>query len=965
MGGPDEQLQGSGGGSGDEGAGVRLNEPLPTEEEQRQAIEEAEDEQSSAFAISQEDIDAVLLHGSGIADGKFRIYERFEAEQNSGENASFLKEEYKSTIYFSVITDKKVGAWRDTSGIKISIGELTHPKAEVRLTWKKAAKRIGELMAVDRYLSPAEKEQYQEYRRQRDTPTVQPEPTYDELNPSPQPKKEYRFALGDTVHLGAQEYQLLAFDEQTVRLFDPAFPIINKELPRNEFDRLLAENPLNDHLLQVAETVPQVTTPGYDLGYAHMGNGLTVWNSLEEEHGDYKTIAHIAPDRTVTFYVDNLPEDVRARIEHIAATSEAKISATQDTPVFSTPPILREPSSGRFWDDYNSIKEHNPDSLVLYQVGDFFELYGDLDGEDGRNAANILNLTLTTRNIPDIGRVPMCGFPVRVLDSYTARLNQAGFDVIVARLDGNRHKTRHIPATAPGPQYEIRDIPYIFCEWSESAAFQGKTAYSISEFDRLMKQTDDEYSSKKAAAMAKYGTWQKWYDADDPEFQAYLSYDKVKFTIVLPDGRAFTERQDIGDGDGGVLDFLSKLSDYREIVPLLREAAQQEAETPQETPKAQQKTDDFSDIDPAAIRAALAERGIVDGQVVDPAKLDADPFIQQVMADVEQIAAEELPPYERFSLIETDNGYAVWDNARNEIYTDSEGVQEEFTSEWQAEDYLKKVVKDVADKESAEWLAMERAKQGLPPQEPAEQEEKPGVEKVASYQTDDERIVIFRYPNGKYYNHYGYDEQRGFGNTTAGGFDTFEEAEKTLYSHRPKAEKILEPAEKTAESEKSAESLAKGHGQGDDTPAPAPPTPRRRARVSPFVLHPEVPNADRHEYQITDDAIGVGTPGTRFNNNIRAIRLLKKLEREDRFATPEEQAVLAQYVGWGGLADCFDERHSKYAELKALLTEDEYTAARESTLTAFYTPPVVIRSIYQALENMGFKTGNLLEPSCG
>ncbi|MDE7220632.1 MAG: N-6 DNA methylase, partial [Oscillospiraceae bacterium] len=82
-------------------------------------------------------------------------------------------------------------------------------------------------------------------------------------------------------------------------------------------------------------------------------------------------------------------------------------------------------------------------------------------------------------------------------------------------------------------------------------------------------------------------------------------------------------------------------------------------------------------------------------------------------------------------------------------------------------------------------------------------------------------------------------------------------------------------------------------------------------------------------------------------------------------ATPEEQAVLAQYVGWGGLADCFDERHSKYAELKALLDEDEYAAARESTLTAFYTPPVVIRSIYQALENMGFKTGNLLEPSCG
>ena len=135
--------------------------------------------------------------------------------------------------------------------------------------------------------------------------------------------------------------------------------------------------------------------------------------------------------------------------------------------------------------------------------------------------------------------------------------------------------------------------------------------------------------------------------------------------------------------------------------------------------------------------------------------------------------------------------------------------------------------------------------------------------------------------------------------------------------------------------------------------------------MSPFVLHPEVPNADRHEYCITDDAIGTGTPGERFNNNVRAIRLLKRLGAEDRLATPEEQEVLARYVGWGGLADCFDERHSKYAELKALLTEEEYAAARESTLTAFYTPPVFIRSIYQALTNMGFQTGNLLEPSCG
>ena len=109
----------------------------------------------------------------------------------------------------------------------------------------------------------------------------------------------------------------------------------------------------------------------------------------------------------------------------------------------------------------------------------------------------------------------------------------------------------------------------------------------------------------------------------------------------------------------------------------------------------------------------------------------------------------------------------------------------------------------------------------------------------------------------------------------------------------------------------------------------------------------------------------MGTPGEKFARNVRAIRLLKKLEAEDRFATQEEQEILAQYVGWGGLADCFDERHSKYAELKALLTEDEYAAARASTLNAHYTSPVVIRAVYDALANMGFQGGNILEPSCG
>ena len=149
--------------------------------------------------------------------------------------------------------------------------------------------------------------------------------------------------------------------------------------------------------------------------------------------------------------------------------------------------------------------------------------------------------------------------------------------------------------------------------------------------------------------------------------------------------------------------------------------------------------------------------------------------------------------------------------------------------------------------------------------------------------------------------------------------------------------------------------------QGQAAMPPVPHLPRKKER-----LEAAAPlSAGGVNYRITDDALGVALPSQRYANNVAAIRLLKRVEAENRLATAEEQEVLSRYVGWGGLADCFDPKHSRYEELKSLLSETEYAAARESTLTAFYTPPVVIRSIYAALGQMGFRQGNVLEPACG
>lgn len=184
-------------------------------------------------------------------------------------------------------------------------------------------------------------------------------------------------------------------------------------------------------------------------------------------------------------------------------------------------------------------------------------------------------------------------------------------------------------------------------------------------------------------------------------------------------------------------------------------------------------------------------------------------------------------------------------------------------------------------------------------------------------------------------------------------------AENPLNEHLLNMAQTIQPETETPAATEQTEPE-----QREEAPA-APPAQRRPRKISLTVLHPEIPEEQRYNYHIHDNALGMGTPGEKFARNIKAIGLLKKLETENRFATPEEQEILAQYVGWGGLADCFEERHSKYAELKALLTEDEYAAARASTLNAHYTTPVVIRAVYDALADMGFQGGNILEPSCG
>ena len=234
--------------------------PLPSMDGQLTLImgNQAEEQKTSAFTFSQEVIDAVLTRGSGVSEGKMRIYEQFEKSLSVKENADFLKNEYGWGGSYPVIIGAGIDEQHDGKGITISKG-IGSDKPHITLSWSQVEKRIGDLIRMDRYLNPKEKEKYPEWlekqeerraklaeqRKNREilsTATPEPENKVDET------EAQYEYHLGDSVYIGASQYEILSFDENRVMLYDFDMPLFNKELPREEFDRKVRENPMNDHL---------------------------------------------------------------------------------------------------------------------------------------------------------------------------------------------------------------------------------------------------------------------------------------------------------------------------------------------------------------------------------------------------------------------------------------------------------------------------------------------------------------------------------------------------------------------------------------------------------------------------------------------------------------------------------------------------------------------------------------------
>lgn len=508
-----------------------------------------------------------------------------------------------------------------------------------------------------------------------------------------------------------------------------------------------------------------------------------------------------------------------------------------------------------------------------------------------------------------------------------------------------------------------QNFPTITCELSESPVFEEGKVYSVYDFDRLMLQADDERCFGKKAAIEEYGSEEAWYDSDIvDDFTEYKGYDKVRFTINMPNGERYTERQDIGDGYGGVIGFLSHYPQYDEIIPILKEAqytvrqqeiAEFKKSVENQTKEAVQnnhaayitinavRIGDFYEIFGDEAKIAAEKLGLAltsrngEPMVGFPQhaleqyknKLEATGYNLKLFEDLreyrtEKIVSEKAEKYilpklafdEQVAITDEFFNYEnAWHNVSKEI---AEAAERYRKGEDVKEDLAKIFFKN--DVNLSEWETIDK-----------------DIYKIEIF--TDEKGIDVCCENAK--RHFSWEDAAALHWNYLK--DTFKEIQFERVSEYPE---IKEDVDRLIANISNNEQTQHIDLKADDS--------------------------ELHNFIITDPNLGLGGLKTKCAANIAAIKTLKQIEAENRNATPEEQEILSRYVGWGGMAqEVFKGNNEKWAkehtQLKELLTDEEYAAAQSSALNAHYTTPTVINAIYKALDNMGFKKGNVLEPSMG
>ena len=1184
VGGADEYLQSPGRGDPDGGAYQQLTLNLfLSEAEQIQSIDEAENvaHTSSAFSFAQNDIDHVLRLGGNTDRQRERVVAAFEKQKTTAEIAEILK-----TLYHGGNGLGSVSAWYAEDGIHLSHGKsVRYDRSAKVISWESAAERIGELLESGQFASNVELAEAAGYERSllaeklwhlyhdfsdkaRDSGYLSclsgiqrtgfPEETAwltEQLN-SP----EFRQTLAEEYAAFWTAYQqdreLLRFHYHKPREIWESLQDLS--LPRKSFSSEMQDVPAVKQFITEDEIDAAMTG-----GSGIEGGKGRIFTFFKNPHTDKEKVDFLKSEygigghshalsgamgsnedhdgKGLHYKKDGCPdmhftwEKVAKRItgliqkgRYLTEQEQAQYDKIQAEKALAEEDALQaQQPTPEIW-EYNGVKERHSDDIVLYQMGDFFELYG----EDAKTAAAELDFHLTTRAIPGGGRVEMCGFPANRLEQVVEHLRDQHDVTISAVPEGGRERQeysmlsidheaeQHINAQeaefgADGTRVfrdmepeqatpTIRELyekykPIVMEAVTQDTRYRNACGHS--DYENAMIECN---AAVRRTILDSHDIELIRLFSDVPEFRQWLHREVADETY--PKLHELLRPLSQEDIDSALCAWNGNIESKHAVVRYMKDHAREKdtaawlaqeyggsnslfvvrAGSPEEMqlpwPKVQRRLaqliqedrfyteeeqDRFDNIDPIAIREALEERGIVNGQVADPEKLDNDPFIQRVMSDAEQIAAAEAEQTSEVSISDEEYDavrspipqrtsydpatpvYAVGDT----VYIEDDAYQitelrddtvqllptgmvypiyraerkEQFEQLLRADrrnayyteflpidpDKADQVLRDVlahglmdeADKkqvstllqsgrsnsEIAYWLSRAYPReietldletgdiadyrttaQGME-LEVLDAEEK---RLAVLYIRWDEVAPLLRGMYARQLDGFGQEQPQPSAESPAFHSETvavypgdknnlpYDVVVERLHIEEP------EPPAPVTEPEKTFEEVLDEHpvsipvnGQWQTFP---------NARAAEEASYEEYKANLRHNaqnFRITDAHLGEGGPKAKFQANIEAIKLLKHLEETTGQATPEQQEILSRYVGWGGLADAFDPEKpawaAEYAQLKELLTPEEYAAARSSTLNAHYTSPTVIQAIYEAVGRMGFETGNILEPSCG
>ena len=1061
VGGPDEHLQSPGRGDPDGGAYQQLTLNLfLSEAEQIQSIDEAENvaHTSSAFSFAQNDIDHVLRLGGNTDRQRERVVAAFEKLKTTAEIAEILK-----TLYHGGNGLGSVSAWYAEDGIHLSHGKsVRYDRSAQVISWESAAERIGELLESGQFASNVELAEAAGYER-----SLLAEKLWHLYH-------DFSDKARDSGYLSCLSgIQRTGFPEETAwlaeQLSDPAF----RQTLKEEYAAFWTDYQQDRDLLRF-----------------HYHRPREIWENLKDLD---------LPRRTFSSDLSQVPT-----VQHFITEDEIDAAMTGGSSFAG--------GKGRI---YAFFMENHTDKEKVRFLKDEYGIGGRSHALSGATHSGEdhdgKGLHYKKQDCPDVHlnweKVAKRITSLVQKDRYLTEQEQAQYDKIqsekeLAEEDAIQTQQPEVEKETPKPilreQFE-QYKPVVTAAISEDAAYRNACGHS----DRENAVIEGNAAVRRAVLGSKDMELIRLY-SDVPEFRQRLHREVIDETYPKLHERLRPLSQE--DIDKALCVWNGNIESKHAVVRYMKDHAREKdtaawlaqeygggnspfvvrAGSPEETqlpwPKVQRRLaqliqeerfyteeeqDRFDNIDPIAIREALEERGIVNGQVADPEKLDNDPFIQQVRSDAEQIADAETEQTSEVSISDEEYDavrrpipqrtsydpaapvYAVGDT----VYIEDDAYQitelredtvqllptgmvypiyraerkEQFEQLLRADrrnayyteflptdpdkadqdlrDVLVHGLMDEADKqqlstllqsgrsnsEIAYWLS--RAYSG--------EIETLNLETgdIADYRTtaqgmelevmdaEEKRLAMlyFRWDEvapllrGMYTR-----QQDGFGQEQpqpSAEPPAFHSETVAVYpgdkNHLPYdvvVERLHieepEPPAPATEPEKTFEEVLDEHpvsiqvnGQWQTFPN------AKAAEEASYEEYKANLRRNAQNFRITDEHLGEGGPKAKFQANINAIRLLKELEVAGQQASPEQQEILSRYVGWGGLSDAFDPEKpawvSEYAQLKELLTPEEYAAARSSTLNAHYTSPTVIQAIYEAVGRMGFETGNILEPSMG